>query len=55
MGSCHLPNCSLDLTPLDYHIFTKLKEFLGDTAISSNKEMKEAVETCIWEQAKCFQ
>jgi histone-lysine N-methyltransferase SETMAR len=38
----HLPY-SLDLAPSDFHLFTHLKQFLADTLMGSNEEVKKMV------------
>lgn len=37
------PPYSPDLAPSDYHLFTKLKEFLGGKRFADDEELKEAV------------
>jgi histone-lysine N-methyltransferase SETMAR len=37
------PAYSSDLAPSDFHLFPKLKEFLGGRRFKSDEEMKDAV------------
>jgi histone-lysine N-methyltransferase SETMAR len=37
------PTCSPDLAPSDFHLFPKLKEFLGGRRFKSDEEVKDAV------------
>jgi histone-lysine N-methyltransferase SETMAR len=41
------PACSPDLAPSDFHLFLKLKEFLGGTRFRSDEEVKDAVKEWI--------
>lgn len=43
------PPYSPDLAPSDFHLFTKLKEFLGGKRFSSDEEVKETVEKWLLE------
>ena len=38
------PPYSPDLAPIDFHLFPKLKEFLGGRCFRSSKEMKDAIQ-----------
>ncbi|KAJ4432825.1 hypothetical protein ANN_21464 [Periplaneta americana] len=42
---------SPDLAPSDFHLFTKLKDFLGDTRFGSDEELKKTVNTGLNELA----
>jgi len=38
------PPYSLDLVPSSYHLFNKLKEFLGEKRFSNDEEVQDVVE-----------
>jgi histone-lysine N-methyltransferase SETMAR len=40
---CEHPAYSPDLAPSDFHLFPKLKEFLGDRRFKSDEEVKDAI------------
>ncbi|GBM58712.1 hypothetical protein AVEN_153324-1 [Araneus ventricosus] len=42
---------SPDLAPSDFHLFLKLKEFLGGKCFGSDEELENAVNTCFNERA----
>jgi histone-lysine N-methyltransferase SETMAR len=41
------PAYSPDLDPSDFHLFPKLKEFLGGRRFKSDEEVKDAVKECL--------
>ncbi|GBM86664.1 hypothetical protein AVEN_87427-1 [Araneus ventricosus] len=45
------PPYSPDLAPSDFHLFLKLKEFLGGKRFGSDEELKNAATTCLNELA----
>ncbi|KAJ4439167.1 hypothetical protein ANN_15124 [Periplaneta americana] len=45
------PPYSPDLAPSDFHLFTKLKDFLGGTRFGSDEELKKTVNTWLNELA----
>ncbi|KAJ4445799.1 hypothetical protein ANN_12484, partial [Periplaneta americana] len=45
------PPYSPDLAPSDFHLFTKLKDFLGGTCFGSDEELKKTVNTWLNELA----
>ncbi|GBM87836.1 hypothetical protein AVEN_27061-1 [Araneus ventricosus] len=45
------PPCRLDLAPSDFHLFLKLKEFLGGKRFGSDEELENAVTTWLNELA----
>ncbi|KAJ4425723.1 hypothetical protein ANN_27919 [Periplaneta americana] len=45
------PPYSPDLAPSDFHLFTKLKDFLGGTRFGSDEELKKTVKTWLNELA----
>ncbi|GBL80255.1 hypothetical protein AVEN_92191-1 [Araneus ventricosus] len=47
---CELRSCP-DLSPSDFHLFLKLKEFLGDKRFESDEKLENAVTTWLDEMA----
>ena len=45
------PPYNPDLAPSDFHLFTKLKDFLGGTRFGSDEELKKTVNTWLNELA----